>query len=42
MLNINSDSAVRLQTYLDDNATNHWKKIADVIDNAEGPKITLY
>jgi hypothetical protein len=25
---------VRLQIYLDDNATNHWKKVADVIDNA--------
>ncbi|MDP9289397.1 MAG: hypothetical protein M3P08_14540 [Thermoproteota archaeon] len=33
MFNINNDSAVRLQTYLDDNATNHWKKVADVVDN---------
>jgi hypothetical protein len=33
MFNINNDSAVRLQTYLDDNATNHWKKVADVLDN---------
>jgi len=33
MFNINNDSAVRLQIYLDDNATNHWKKVADVIDN---------
>jgi hypothetical protein len=33
MFSINNDSAVRLQTYLDDNATNHWKKVADVIDN---------
>ena len=35
MLNINNESAVRLQIYLDDNATNHWKKVADVIDNGE-------
>ena len=33
MFNINNDSAVRLQTYLDANATNHWKKVADVVDN---------
>jgi hypothetical protein len=33
MFNINNDSAVRLQIYLDDNATNHWKKVSDVIDN---------
>jgi len=33
MLNINNESAVRLQIYLDDNATNHWKKVAEVIDN---------
>jgi len=33
MFNINNESAVRLQIYLDDNATNHWKKVADVIDN---------
>jgi hypothetical protein len=33
MFNTNNDTAVRLQIYLDDNATNHWKKVADVIDN---------
>jgi hypothetical protein len=33
MLNINNDTAVRLQTYLDDGASNHWKKVADVVDN---------
>ena len=50
MFNINNDSAVRLQIYLDDNATNHWKKVADLIDNGgwyaaptvEGLKITLF
>jgi hypothetical protein len=33
MYNINNDSGVRLQTYLDANATNHWRKVADVVDN---------
>jgi hypothetical protein len=33
MFNINNDTAVRLQIYLDDNATNHWNKVADIIDN---------
>jgi len=33
MYNMNNDSAVRLQTYLDANATNHWRKVADVVDN---------
>jgi hypothetical protein len=33
MFNISNDSAVRLQTYLDDTATNHWRKVADVVDN---------
>jgi hypothetical protein len=33
MFNINNDSAVRLQSYLDDAATNHWRKVADVVDN---------
>jgi hypothetical protein len=33
MFNIDNDSAVRLQLYLDDNATNHWRKVSDVVDN---------
>jgi len=33
MFNINNDSAVKLQAYLDDNASNHWKKVVDVIDD---------
>jgi hypothetical protein len=32
MYNANNDSAVRLQTYLDDTASNHWKKVMDTID----------
>jgi len=32
MYNTNNDSAVRLMTYLDDNATNHWRKVADLVD----------
>jgi hypothetical protein len=46
MFNINNDSAVRLQTYLDVNATNHWKKVADVVDNggwyAQDPNDLFY
>ena len=33
MFNTNNDSAVRLQLYLDDNATNHWRKVNDILDN---------
>jgi hypothetical protein len=33
MFNINNDSAVQLQTYLDDGASNHWKKVEDIVDN---------
>ena len=33
MYNTNNDSAVEMQTYLDDNATNHWRKVMDTIDN---------
>ena len=36
MYNIDNDSAVRLETYLDDNATNHWRKVVDVVDNGGG------
>jgi hypothetical protein len=33
MFNTNNDSAVRLQIYLDDNATNHWRKVSDIVDS---------
>jgi len=33
MSNIDNDSAVRMETYLDDNATNHWRKVMDTVDN---------
>jgi hypothetical protein len=33
MSNVDNDSAVRMETYLDDNATNHWRKVMDTIDN---------
>jgi hypothetical protein len=33
MSNIDNDSAVRMETYLDDNATNHWRKVTDTVDN---------
>ena len=46
MYNINNDSAVRMQTYLDDNANNHWRKVADVVDDggwyADNPNDVFY
>ncbi len=33
MSNVDNDSAVRMETYLDDNATNHWRKVMDTVDN---------
>jgi hypothetical protein len=33
MSNVDNDSAVRMETYLDDNATNHWRKVMDTIDD---------
>ena len=33
MSNVDNDSAVRMETYLDDNATNHWRKVMDTIDS---------
>jgi hypothetical protein len=31
--NIDNDSAVRMQSYLDDKNNNHWVKVADIIDD---------
>jgi len=46
MYNINNDSAVRMQTYLDDDANNHWRKVADVVDDggwyADNPNDVFY
>jgi hypothetical protein len=33
MYNIANDTAVRMQSYLDDNNNNHWVKVADIIDD---------
>jgi hypothetical protein len=33
MYNINDDKAVRMESYLDDNDNNHWKKVSDIVDN---------
>ena len=30
---VDNDSAVRMQSYLDDNNNNHWVKVADIIDD---------
>jgi hypothetical protein len=40
MFNTNNNSAVRLQLYLDDNATNHWKKVNDIVDDGGWNAIT--
>jgi hypothetical protein len=31
--NMNNDTAVRMESYLDDKANNHWLKVTDLIDN---------
>ncbi len=31
--NINNDTAVKMESYLDDKANNHWLKVTDLIDN---------
>ena len=33
MYNIANDTAVRMQSYLDDNNNNQWVKVADIIDD---------
>jgi hypothetical protein len=33
MYNIQSDKAVKMESYLDDTDTNHWLKVTDVIDD---------
>jgi hypothetical protein len=33
MYNIENDSAVKLESYLDNNATNNWIKVTDLVDN---------
>jgi len=33
MYNINNESAVRMESYLDDKDNNHWRKVMDTVDN---------
>jgi len=33
MYNIDNDKAVKMESYLDDQNNNHWKKITDLVDN---------
>jgi hypothetical protein len=33
MYNINDNKAVKLESYLDDNDNNHWKKVSEIVDN---------
>ncbi len=33
MYNINNDTAVKMESYLDDNSNNSWIKVTDIVDN---------
>ena len=33
MYNFNNDTAVKMESYLDENANNNWKKVNEVVDN---------
>jgi enamine deaminase RidA (YjgF/YER057c/UK114 family) len=33
MYNINNNQAVKMESYLDDNNDNNWRKVSDVVDN---------
>jgi hypothetical protein len=35
MYNIDNDKAVKMESYLDDQDNNHWKKVTDLVDNGE-------
>jgi hypothetical protein len=35
MYNINNETAVKMESYLDNNDTNKWVKVAHIIDNGE-------
>ena len=31
--NINNDTAVKMESYIDENANNNWRKVNEVVDN---------
>ena len=33
MYNINDNKAVKMESYLDDNDNNHWKKVSEIVDD---------
>jgi len=33
MYNLDNDKAVKMESYLDDQDNNHWKKVTDLVDN---------
>ena len=33
MYNVDNDKAVKMESYLDDQDNNHWKKVTDLVDN---------
>jgi hypothetical protein len=46
MYNINDDTAVRMESYIDENANNHWRKVSELVDNgmwyADTPDSVFY
>ena len=33
MYNINDNEAVKMESYLDNNDNNHWKKVSEIVDD---------
>jgi hypothetical protein len=44
--NINNDTAVKMESYIDENANNNWRKVNEVVDNggwhANSPDLVFY
>ena len=33
MYNIDNDKAIKMESYIDDNDNNNWRKVSEIIDN---------
>ena len=33
MYNVDNDKAVKMESYLDNNDNNHWKKVSEIVDS---------
>jgi hypothetical protein len=46
MYNINNDTAVKMESYIDENTNNNWKKVTELVDNsgwyADSPDSVFY